>query len=176
MKMSAFSIGGFLGFQTYDEGVSDDQESVTSYLLGVRSKINAGPAFINVCLWGAQNAGNYGMTLANGFAASQNTTGDDTEEATTIGAALAVGAKFTSSVGIEAGVGIIQSSVTDGATDGDLEGDAMSYYLQVPITLAKGVFIVPEISVFDNGEDDNDGTVTENGKLTVFGAKFQINF
>ena len=64
----------------------------------------------------------------------------------------------------------------DAETQVDLEGNSLTYYINLPITLAKGVFIVPEISIFDLGENDTDGTAVENGQRTVFGAKFQVDF
>lgn len=138
MKMDAISVGGFLGFQTYDVGNSDESESVTAMVLGARGKFNFGPAYVNFCLAYAQNAGNYGLTLRSSYAASQNTTGADVEDATSIMGALAVGAKLGASLGIEAGVGYLSNSVKDGATDEDTTGGAMSYYIQLPITLAQG--------------------------------------
>ena len=176
MKMSAFSIGAVFGFQTYDEGPSDSKEAVTSYVFGVRSRIFAGPAYINIVAYYAQNADNYGISLRNKFAAAQSHSGSDVEDATTYGGGLVVGAKLTNALKIEAGVGYIKNEVTAAASGNETSGDAMSYYINLPITLAKGVYIVPEITVFDLGENDDGTTTTENGQRTAFGAKFQINF
>jgi hypothetical protein len=171
-----FSVGGFLGFQTYEYGDSDESESLTAMVLGARGKFNFGPAYVNFCVAYAQNGADYGLTLANTYAASQNTTGTDVEDATSIMAALVVGAKLGPSLGIEGGVGYLSNSVTDGASDEDTTGDHMAYYIQLPITLAKGFFVVPEISIFDLGENDDGANVTENGRRVDFGAKIQINF
>jgi hypothetical protein len=176
MKTDMFSVGGFLGFQTYEYGDSDESESLTAMVLGARGKFNFGPAYVNFCVAYAQNGADYGLTLANTYAASQNTTGTDVEDATSIMAALVVGAKLGPSLGIEGGVGYLSNSVTDGASDEDTTGDHMAYYIQLPITLAKGFFVVPEISIFDLGENDDGANVTENGRRVDFGAKIQINF
>lgn len=176
LKMNTISVGGFLGFQTYDVGNSDESEGVTAMILGARGKLNFGPAYVNFCVAYAQNGGDYGLTLANSYAASQNTTGSDVEDATSIMGALVVGAKLGASLGIEAGVGYLSNSVKDGLSDEDTTGGAMAYYIQLPVTVAQGFFIVPEISIFDLGEDDNGVTKTDNGQRVDFGAKIQVNF
>lgn len=176
MKTDAFSVGGFLGFQTYEYGDSDASESLTAFVLGGRGKFNFGPAYVNFCIAYAQNATNYGIVLRNTYASSQNTTGTDVEDANSIMGALAVGAKLGPSLGIEGGIGYMTNSVTDGLSGDDQTGDAMTYYIQLPVTLAKGFFIVPEISIYDLGENDNGTTTTENGQRVDFGAKIQINF
>jgi hypothetical protein len=51
--------------------------------------------------------------------------------------------------------------------------DTSSYYVQATVNLAKGVFIVPEIGVVDYGKDSYDN---DQGKLTYYGLKWQINF
>ena len=101
----------------------------------------------------------------------------DTEDAMSYAAAFVIGAKVAPNFGLEAGVGYMKNEVdgVDGA--GDREGDAITYYLQAPITLAPGVFIVPEISVFDLGDNEIKGSPdVDNGQLITYGAKFQINF
>jgi len=50
-----------------------------------------------------------------------------------------------------------------------------AWYVNAPITLAKGVFIVPEVGMYDF----HDSAVTANLDLkdfTYFGARWQINF
>jgi len=181
MKMDTISIGGYAGYMTYTGGQSGADYDVVAWIGGVRGKLNFGPAYVNFAAFYAQNAGNYGLGLSNSYAGSQLVSGTDTEEATTFSGAVAIGAKFSDMVAIEAGFGYMKSEVDNvgtGAT-GTREGDAMTYYVQLPITLAPGVFIVPEISVFDYGEDDDGvaGTAnTENGVVSWYGAKFQINF
>jgi hypothetical protein len=46
-----------------------------------------------------------------------------------------------------------------------------TYYVQSTITLAPGVFITPEIGMFD-GKEDGAG----NFETMYYGAKWQINF
>jgi hypothetical protein len=179
MNMDTMSVGGFAGYQTYKTGAAGVDHDVTSYLVGVRAKINLGPAYINAAAHYGQNLGNYGILMRNDYAGYQAAAGSDTEDATSYAAALVAGAKFSDMVAIEAGVGYMKNEVdTVGAGSVTQEGDAMTYYVQAPITLAPGVFIVPEISIFDLGDSDNgvSGGKIDNGQVTTYGAKFQINF
>jgi len=179
MNMDTVSVGGYAGYQTYKTGAAGVDHDVTSYLVGVRAKINMGPAYINAVAHYGQNLGNYGILMRNSYAGSQLSSGGDTEDAKSYAAALIAGAKFSDMVAIEAGVGYMKNEVdTVGAGSVTQEGDAMTYYVQAPITLAPGVFIVPEITIFDLGDDDNgiSGGKIDNGQVTTYGAKFQINF
>lgn len=181
MKMDMMSFGGYVGYQTYTGGQSGADFDVNSWVGGVRGKFEFGPAYVNANVFYAQNARNYGIGLRNVFAGDQavgGTTGTDTEDATTFAGALAIGAKFTDMLAIEAGVGYMKNE-RDNFGTGTSEGDATTYYVQLPITLAPGVFIVPEVSVFDLGEDDDGVAGTpnaDNGQAVYYGAKFQINF
>lgn len=174
LNMDTMSVGGYFGFQTYDRYMAGESDSVTSYVLGARGKFNFGPAYVNFCVAFAQNGADYGLSLANKYAAAQDTSGADVEDATSIMGALVFGAKLGASLGIEAGVGYLSNSVDVGGEENT--GDAMTYYVQLPITVAQGFFVVPEVSIFDLGENDNGATTTENGQRVDFGAKIQINF
>ena len=179
-KMDTFSIGGYGGYQTFTSGPSGADWDVTSWLLGVRAKANFGPAYVKGAMSYGMNMGNFGVLMRNTFAGSQvvgGTTGTDTEDATTWAAAFIVGAKINPNFGLEAGVGYMKNEVDLIGTSGSMEGDAITYYFQAPITLAPGVFVVPEISIFDLGDNETTGSTTvDNGTRITYGAKFQINF
>ena len=53
------------------------------------------------------------------------------------------------------------------------KNDSSNYYLQAVITMAPGVFLVPEIGRLDY-KTAFDGT--DEGDKTYLGAKFQVNF
>ena len=192
LKMDMISVGGFGGYQTYSDTVGPGLDyDVNAWVIGGRGKFNFGPAYANFCVWYAQNASDYGLVVRQGwFTKALATAGtpvsgiqvfdqNNTEDAKTFAGAVAVGAKFSDMVGIEGGIGYIKTKVDDptpGSAD-SLENASITYYLQVPITLAPGVFIVPEITVFDYGDVDITGIPSiKQGKLTTYGAKFQINF
>ncbi len=91
-----------------------------------------------------------------------------------LGYTLVAGFKVNDMITLEAGYGGISSEAN---AVGTWEDDARAYYINATINLAKGVFIVPEFGALDK-QDIKNGThkSTEQGKLTYFGLKWQINF
>jgi hypothetical protein len=179
MKMDTLAIGGFGGYQTYRQGPSGADWDTNSWIIGVRAKVALGPAYINAVLSYGQNEGNYGILLRNSYAGSQLGNATATEDATTFAGCLVVGAKFNDMVAVEAGVGYMKNQVDAIGGGATQKGDATTYYVQAPITLAPGVYIVPEIDIFDLGEQDDGIAATtnvDNGQRVAYGAKFQINF
>jgi hypothetical protein len=182
MKMDTMSVGAFGGYQTYSaRDAARDDYDVNAWVFGLRGKFNFGPAYVNFCGWYAQNASNYGLVVRNEEAIStiNVTDANHTEDATSYAAALAIGSKFNDMVAIEAGIGYIHSEVDDSTPGSNITGEqaCTTYYVQVPITLAPGVFIVPEISIFDLGDVKVTGSAdTDMGQVAYYGAKFQINF
>ena len=76
---------------------------------------------------------------------------------------------------IEAGVGYTKSEVDTSATV-TVEDDTMCYYVNASLTLAPGVYVVPEIGVFDFGDYEVGSTSTSEGQRLYYGAKVQIDF
>lgn len=171
------SVGAYGGYQTYD---ANEDNSIDAFVVGARAKLNFGPVYVNPNVFFSSNPVDYGLTLisGNGSLAAQVALLKaqfaydlvNEEEGTAVGGAVAVGAKFTDMVGIEAGVGYLALERDEN------EMTVMAYYVQVPLTLAPGVFIIPEISVSDFGDFDDGTTETDLGQKLSYGAKFQINF
>ncbi len=192
-KTDAMVIMPFIGFQTYEvetTGVGQSSEDIDSFVVGAHGRFSFGPAYVNVSGHWAQNAGNYGLfergvVAAGGGTLTQSSpaagslaqlVGGDIEDADTYGLALVVGFKASDMVSLEAGVGYVSHEV-DVAAGTSWEDDTMLYYVNAPITLAKGVVITPEIGYYDYGELEVTGVADadEGGRL-YYGAKFQINF
>ena len=187
------SIMPFVGYQTFDvetTGANQTSESITSFLVGVHGRFNFGPAYVNVSGHWAQNAGDFQLfergvdsvslagvvtqTVPAGASFAQ-LVGTSIEDATTYGAALVAGFKASDTVSVEAGVGYTKSEV-DIAPAVTVEDDTMCYYVNASITLANGVYIVPEIGIFDFGDLDVGSTSTKEGQRLYYGAKFQLDF
>ena len=60
-----------------------------------------------------------------------------------------------------------------GPTSAENEDSALAYYVQFPITLADGVFIIPELGKLDL--DEGNGSSDE-GNITYWGATWKIAF
>ncbi len=171
--------------------------TVDSWVFGGGGGVNFGPAYIKGAAYYGQNIGNYGIwTNASGYfggvtlkdnaytgllasdAASaivtynQDAAGGlsyDTEDTNSLSFIGVVGFKVNDMVSLEAGGSYI-------TYDNDLFVDnatVYSFYAQAPLTLAKGVFIVPEAGYYkiDQLTSGQDGE-----SFWYFGAKWQINF
>jgi hypothetical protein len=83
-----------------------------------------------------------------------------------MGFIVAAGFKANDMFAFEAGYGYAEVETLGGTGD---DNEVQSYYVQSSITLAPGVFITPEIGMFDGKEDGSEETM-------YYGAKWQINF
>jgi len=151
-----------------------------------------GPAYIKATASYLQNPGNYGQsnvgmvstvynvpTGAGGLGSSilnaQYVDGD-VEDSELLQGTFVVGMKINDMLGVEAGFGYANAEVEHPLL-GDTEQTSMLYYLQVPITVAKGVTIIPEIGMLDRDEVETDllGDVDQ-GKMTYVDVNFRIDF
>ncbi len=178
MKFGAFDLRPFGGLQYFkvdrgDSTLTDDLD-VYSYVIGIDSMINIGAFWIGPQVAYGQNWANAGW--ANGrwgatYARATLKGTDDTNDAKSLSAMLVAGLKFTDTLKFEAGVGYRND-------DADVSGvdDAVAWeaYIQAVITLAKGVYLIPEIGYIDFGDDP----VTDDnvGYRWYAGAKWQIDF
>jgi len=169
------AFGGYNSYAVVD--ATDKNYDMDSYLAGVAVKFGSGPLFVNGNIWMGNNVGLYGYNYPLGvssFMAGPAWIDPEDYDVDYLGYALVVGFKMSDMVIFEAGYGAINSEANKGS---NWEDDARSYYVNATINIAKGFFIVPEIGVIDK-EDCKMGTSksTEEGKMTYFGAKWQINF
>jgi hypothetical protein len=183
LAMDTFSIKAFGGWSAFEVVNDKDREyDVTCYLYGVAGVVNVGPVTLKAMIWEGQNVNLYGLSYTQevDFEPHYNSTDDDIRDTNGYGGLVSVGIKFNDVIGLEAGVGLVSSGkdFIDNIKDGQIifendNDDAVAAYLQAPITLAKGVTVVPEIGHYDY-VDDAEGN--DEGKELYFGAKWQINF
>lgn len=192
-------------YQTYDvvatnvvAGVpgAERTESIDSYMLALGAIYNIGPAALfgdfsfgqNFAAMESRATGNRSWANAVGAGIAPGSVGaaganfarpvwdgSSIQDADTVQFLLGFRYKINDMVGFEAAYGQSKSSVEYRGLKA--ENTRKTYYLQLPITLAKGVFIVPEAGVLDYGEDEFTAAVdVPFGKQKYFGAKWQINF
>ena len=198
----AMSAHAFGGYQTYSVkypgefgGTSDF--SVDSWVVGAGADLNFGPFFVKPQVSYYQNGAaagwlqnNYLPFSTSGFVSQINSVyGTDLQvvgsnnvlDAKNLMAMLAVGFKPTESLGFEAGVGYVGYE-TDSYQGVKIKNNYLEYYLQAVFTLAKGVYIIPEIGYRDFGTQDIDKPFyivapdVDLGSLFYAGAKWQIDF
>jgi hypothetical protein len=176
-KTDAFSITPYAGYNTVDftNPADDNSVSVDSYVLGAAGKVNFGPMSVKANVFWAQNADNYG-TLNNALFNGAVLNGTDTEDASTWGGQVIAGFKLSDMLAFEAGYSYEHNEV-DVAAGITGENDPSHWYVNATITLAPGVYIVPEVGMFDFGDAEITGEPTyDRGDATYYGAKWQINF
>ncbi len=160
------SIAAVGGYQTFEV---DDNVDIDSFVLGVGGKVKMGPAFIGSNVYYGENAGNLIGVSVNGdnawddgYAVYNGTSVDDNE---VLGFLIAAGVTINDMFALETGYSYAQTEF-DSASDAD---EVQAYYVQANITLAPGVFVIPEVGVIDGKE-------SADNEITYFGAKWQINF
>jgi hypothetical protein len=205
------SMHAFGGYQTYDIKTAQtpfgtpaafntgtESTSVNSWMLGLGADLNFGPFFVKPQVSYYQNGAAAGwlgdqyltptkrgfITEVNASAGTDfdpNIISTDVLDGNNLMAMLALGFKPTEALGLEFGVGYVGYD-TDSVQGFSVKNNYMEYYLQAVFTVAKGVYIVPEIGYRDFGKDEGDRPAfsvapdTDNGSLFYAGAKWQIDF
>jgi hypothetical protein len=178
LKLDAFEVIPFGGLQYFkvSKGASalQDDLDITSYVLGLTAKMNAGAFSLAAVGAYGQNWSNAnwknGYSAASSSSASLKSGGDDVNDATSYMLGLILGWTATTQLKFEAGLGYRND---DPDSPGSKNDDFWQGYLQAVLTLAPGVFLVPEVGYQDFM--DNAGGNDE-GYVWYAGAKWQINF
>jgi hypothetical protein len=165
--------GGFQWYQIEDvvsaAGKNEDVD-VTSWTLGADAGVNLGPAYIKGAINFGSNVGNAGWHITKAANGATYDGDDDTDDVDTIMGALVVGFKFTDQLTLEGGVGYREDS---GDAKGQDDDDQTSVYVQGVVSLAPGVWLIPEVGYYDLGDDINGD---DEGDQFYLGAKWQIDF
>ena len=185
LKMDMFELIPFGGFQYYKVASTDTTEAagtltddvdIYSYVGGLVAKVNIGAFY--VAAEGAYgqnwNNANWSTGVNSDSAAASSALledGDDIKDSTSWMAMGIVGLRFTDTVKFEAGFGY---RVDDPDASGVDDITGWSAYGQVVLTLAPGVYLIPEVGYFDYGDDPI--TDDDNGYTWYAGAKWQIDF
>ncbi|MCG8566032.1 MAG: porin [Desulfobacterales bacterium] len=156
------------GYNSYELTADGHEYDVDSYGVGIGGKVNLGRVFLGANVYGGQNTGAYGMSIAaNDDPIFDNGTVHDSD---TLGYILVAGMRVNDMLTCEAGYGWVQAESDKSGVEDD---EASAAYVNATITLADGVIIVPEVGYIDN-DKDRDGN--EEDDTVYYGAKWQINF
>jgi hypothetical protein len=177
MDTMQFKING--GYSTIDadfalaSATEDSTESIDSYMIAGAWLANFGPAYVNLEAHYGQNLGNLGQNIIIDQYAkvdASNKILDNTGYAYNVTVGFKVNDMFT----IEGGYGYIygEDDLPSPATSAQKEDEANAFYVQFPITLADGVFIIPEAGMWDLKKSHD----VDQGDITYFGATRKIAF
>jgi len=181
LNLGAFYLEFGGGVQSYDvvgrnpvNGKEGNDEAITSWLGYVGAKFNSGPFYFGADAWIGQNTGN--MTLNFGdqpvddaLVTCANPKSPSVKDNDLYGLLGVVAFTANDMLRFEGGVGWISAD----RSDFDKDDETLAYYVQASINLGKGIILVPEVGIIDLR--DNPAGDSE-GKITYWGAKWQINF
>jgi hypothetical protein len=189
LKFGSFDIRPFGGFQyfkvastdpTQAAGTLTDDIDIYSYVVGIDSMLNIGAFFVggqvaygqnwDNALWSGKGSGGGALGGTAGSYASLKGA-DDVTDCISWSAMLVAGLKFTDTITFEVGGGFRSDEPDD--VDGIDADEVWAAYAQVVLTLAPGVYLVPEVGYLDKmdnflGDDE--------GYQWYAGAKWQIDF
>jgi len=184
-RIPKISIRPIAAFQTYeaDDQTSGDTETITSYTLGLGASIKLGSAYIKTTFSYLQNPGNYGDKNLLVFdamrvgAANAQLINGDVENATEMQGTFVVGMVISDRIGLEAGLGYghLEQDVAS-LSNANVEQTGFAYYLQGPISVAKGVTIIPEIGFIDRDDYKIGGVDTPAGNMKYIDINFRVDF
>jgi hypothetical protein len=182
MSLDMFNFTVMGGYQHYEiedgsaVNVLTDDLDIDSWIVGGNAGVNFGPAYVKGAISYGQNIAEAawdipGLYTAGAFSVL-NAAADDVDDVDTLQFALVGGFKFTDQVSFEAGFGWREDDYDAPGLD---EDDVWSAYGQAVISLAPGVWLIPEIGYQDYG-DSAAAVNNDEGNKMYAGAKWQIDF
>jgi hypothetical protein len=166
-------LGG--AYNTFDVNAWHDTHTIDCYVVGLGGQVHFGAFTFSGIVMAGQNPGNIlnvdtdsnDTRGIGGYASVYEEDNEDVWSDTEVVGLNLIGAyKINDMFCMEAGYGYIKADFDIRGMDDD---EACSYYFQVPVTLAAGVIITPEIGVLNYEEDYQ-------SDITYFGVKWEINF
>jgi len=169
-----------LGYNTYSEvnTATDKEYDIDSWIGMFKLAYSGGPFYVKGRVYKGQNLAKSPFIASSVLSPTDIGTAPtvNIQDVDELGFAACAGFKFSDKLGFEAGYGQVKEEMDRPAGTVNDENKRKSYYLQAPITLAKGVKITPEVVVLDNDHKIVDGTRTELGKKTYYGIYWFIAF
>jgi len=173
LKMGAIAMKLAGGYNTYENSNAAGTVSfdVDSYVLAFGASANVGMFRLGGNIYTGQNSAQLLWTNAGGGggAPALNALGNGTLDSDVMGYVIVATAKVNDMFSVEFGYAGIQTELDALPGLAPVQDDAKSYYAQAVVTLAPGVYVIPEVGVVDFDENGQ-------SKTTYFGAKWQINF
>ena len=166
LNMDNFHVAVQGGYNTYEIVNGLNTIDVDSYIGALGAGAKFGSIYINGNIWIGQNVGPYGLYNAPADDPAISANGLSLDDNDAYGYLLVAGYKLNDMFNFEVGYAQAQAEVDVTAA---AEDEVKSYYIQSTITMAPGVFFIPEIGAIDNVEPGTTDTL-------YYGIKWQINF
>lgn len=159
------------GYQSYELTDTTTLRSydVDSYVIALGGQVQFGSAYLGGDIWAGQNVKPYQFKCSpdgDPVVVGGNTLADNDS----YGFLIVAGYKLNETFSFETGYGYVEAEVDNIAY---VKDDTVAYYIQSTVTLADGVFFVPEIGRIDKGNTNLNAVDSD---TTYAGIKWQINF
>lgn len=161
-----YNLGITAGYSTFKVGTTDKKD-IDSHVIGIGGDVTFGSVILGAGVFEGENVGNLVDTDVNGEdtgAGLAQYDGKNVIDNKAFAWKIHVTFIFNDMFGVQAGYGYMETEL-----DKQTKDEVKSYYVQFPIVLADGVFIVPEIGMLDYSEAGQ-------SKTDYIGAKWQIDF
>jgi hypothetical protein len=173
LKMGAVAVKLAGGYNSYENSLGVANYDIDAYAVALGASASFGMIKFGGNIYSGQNSGQLIWTDVNGaFGAADGLpviTGTQVRDNDVLGYVIVATAKLNDMFSVEFGYAGIQTELDAVPGGVPVTDDASSYYAQAVITLAPGVYVIPEVGVVDYDEIGQT-------KTTYFGAKWQINF
>ena len=167
-----FKINGGVNYYEIEDVTNDNGNEkdvdVLAWTIGADAGFNFGPFYVRGAINVAQNPREGDWHISQN---SANFDGDDdVDDVDMIMGALVAGFKFTDQLTFEGGYGYREDDPDGADRDDDQQH---SFYVQSVISLAPGVWLIPEVGYYDFEDDTGKN---DEGDFLYVGAKWQIDF
>ena len=158
------------GYNSYDIQGNGITYGIDSYIVALGGGVSFGPFYFKASGWIGENTGTYGiLNQSLDFPAIDfNTQSVVKNDARAF--VLVAGFTVNDILSFETGYGRTEAELD---TNGAVKDAMTTWYLQSKLTLAPGVYVVPEVGRVDWGKTAAGG---EAGETLYYGAKWQIDF
>jgi hypothetical protein len=172
------------GYQTHDEvgrlaSGAEQEFSIDAYVVGLSGSATFGPFYFGANIWTSENPTDYqGAAAQCPWGARYYATNNSIEDAEAWGLQLKGTFKFNDMISLELAYGYQDNerkdiTVTTGRDD---EDKFQQFDIVLPINIAKGFTIYPNISIYDNKDSTVAGVVTDEGEQIVYGVTWAFFF
>lgn len=170
LKAGPAAIKIYGGFNSSEEEVGTTTYDYSSMLFGANAVMGFGAAKLGINLYTCNNPGLYGEVGSN--AQANTITGTEVNDVDTLGFLVDFNYTLSPTMSIYAGYG---QAVSELDTPGTNEKTSSYMYVGLPISLAKGVTLTPEIAITTD-EHDTGAATTPAPSTTYYGAYWFIAF
>jgi len=189
-KFQPFWVNLFGGYNQYKLGVitTDQEIDVKSWIYGVQAGIATGPVMVRALIWQCQNPWEFGLFGYGGvnfiggavstYQATYLPATNQVIDSELTGGGIVGTYKINDMFSVGGGYLMINADREKlAANQFEQENKAAAYYINVPITLAKNVKVVPEIGKIDEKDQQlANGVRVEDGDIEWWGAWWYIGW